>query len=155
MKHLNPEMIDPSTGILLTPSYHGEECSGCTECCDECNYFLTCFPELAARYWPDLEGMSMDELLSLYDRYLDDPSVPMDRLTAIAQELKLRDPLPDPKVERIVRSTIADLAFEGMTCTEEDIARMRRVASGESTADEEVEQIKARYRKEDYQCKDD
>ena len=49
---MNPDdMIDPSTGILLTPSYHGEKCLGngffpgyeC--CCDECDYFLECFPD--------------------------------------------------------------------------------------------------------------
>ena len=103
MKHLNPDLIDPATGILLTPSYHGEDCAGngadggeC--CCDECNYCQICYPELAARYWPELEGMSMDELLALYDRCLDDPSVPMERLAAIAQELRWRDPEPDPKV---------------------------------------------------------
>ena len=53
----------------------------------------------------------------------------------------------EARVERIVRTCVADLAMEGMTCTEEDIARMRRVASGETTADEEIEKIKARYRK--------
>ncbi len=46
------QQIDPDTGILLTPSYHGEEClssgdyPGYECCCDECDYFLFCFPEL-------------------------------------------------------------------------------------------------------------
>ena len=36
---------------VLTPSYHGERCIGNGEdpgvecCCDECNFFLHCFPE--------------------------------------------------------------------------------------------------------------
>lgn len=47
-----PEVdIDPSTGTKLTPSPQGKECLGngtwvgyeC--CCDECDYFLECFPE--------------------------------------------------------------------------------------------------------------
>ena len=46
------DMIDPATGILLTPSYHGKDCLGngahpgyeC--CCDECDFYLECFPEL-------------------------------------------------------------------------------------------------------------
>ena len=110
MKHLNPDLIDPATGILLTPSYHGAECAGNGAdggeyCCEECDHFLICFPD-----WREL-----------------------------AQ-------LPDPRVEKIVNNCVADLAFEGMECTEEDIARMRRVASGQSTADEEIELIKARYR---------
>ncbi len=44
-------MIDSSTGIPLTPSYHGVRCAGnglhpgleC--CCDECDYYLECFPD--------------------------------------------------------------------------------------------------------------
>lgn len=44
-------MIDPGTGILLTPSYHGKDCLGNGRhlgyecCCDECDYLLECFPE--------------------------------------------------------------------------------------------------------------
>ena len=45
------DRIDPSTGILLTPSFHGANCLGngmypeyeC--CCDECDYLLECFPD--------------------------------------------------------------------------------------------------------------
>ena len=45
------DMIDPYTGILLTPGFHGELCLGNGEhdgyecCCDECNYYLICFPD--------------------------------------------------------------------------------------------------------------
>ncbi len=44
------DMIDP-TGILLTPSFHGEDCLGNGDhpeyecCCDECDYYLDCFPD--------------------------------------------------------------------------------------------------------------
>ena len=43
--------IDEGTGILITPSPQGELCLGNGEhegyecCCDECGYFLDCFPE--------------------------------------------------------------------------------------------------------------
>ena len=49
------ERLDP-TGILLTPSYHGEECLGNGEhpdyecCCDECPFYLACFPN-----WRDFD----------------------------------------------------------------------------------------------------
>lgn len=44
------ELVDP-TGTKLTPSWHGEDCLGNGEhpdiecCCDNCNYFLACFPD--------------------------------------------------------------------------------------------------------------
>ena len=43
--------IDPSTGIMLTPGNHGRDCLGNGEhpgyecCCDECDYYLLCYPE--------------------------------------------------------------------------------------------------------------
>lgn len=48
---IREDLIDPSTGTKLTPSPAGRECLGngtwpgyeC--CCDECDYFLECFPE--------------------------------------------------------------------------------------------------------------
>lgn len=45
------DLIDPGTGIKLTPSPGGRECLGNGEwpgyeiCCDECDHFFTCFPE--------------------------------------------------------------------------------------------------------------
>ena len=45
------DLIDPSTGIVLTPSFHGEQCQGNGEhpevecCCDECDHYLACFPD--------------------------------------------------------------------------------------------------------------
>lgn len=44
------QFIDP-TGTPLTPSKHGNKCLGNGErpeyecCCDECDYYLKCFPE--------------------------------------------------------------------------------------------------------------
>lgn len=43
---MKEKILDP-TGIELTPG-HSEECKGAkpeTCCCDECNFFLDCFPE--------------------------------------------------------------------------------------------------------------
>lgn len=44
-------VIDPSTGIELVPSYHGQDCPGNGDrpglecCCDECDFYLQCFPD--------------------------------------------------------------------------------------------------------------
>lgn len=46
-----PPVVDPWTGVLLTPSFHGEKCDGSGDnpeypcCCDECDFFLYCFPD--------------------------------------------------------------------------------------------------------------
>ena len=40
-----------SSGVLLTPSFHGEKCAGNMNtpehgcCCDECDFYLSCFPD--------------------------------------------------------------------------------------------------------------
>lgn len=45
------DMIDPSTGTELRPSYKGKDCPGNGEhpgiecCCDECDHYLSCFPD--------------------------------------------------------------------------------------------------------------
>ena len=52
-------------------------------------------------------------------------------------------------VKRIVRSCVANQAFEGMECSEEDVAAIRRIASGETTAEQEVAQILSKYQKEE------
>ena len=56
--------------------------------------------------------------------------------------------LTEREIELAVGNTIADLAFEGMYVTEEEIARLYRIARGETTAEEEVARIMAKYRKE-------
>lgn len=52
MRICYPEpILDPATGIMLQPSYHGKDCPGNGEhpgvecCCDECDYYLDCFPD--------------------------------------------------------------------------------------------------------------
>lgn len=51
---LPDELKDPSTGFIMTPSWHGNKCLGNGEhegfecCCDECDYYLECFPEYVA-----------------------------------------------------------------------------------------------------------
>lgn len=45
------DLSDPSTGIALHPCFHGDKCPGNgehpgLECnCDECDYYLFCFPD--------------------------------------------------------------------------------------------------------------
>ena len=54
---MNEHLTDPGTGIELNPSHHGRECPGNGEhpgyecCCDECDYYLQCFPD-----WKDMNG---------------------------------------------------------------------------------------------------
>ena len=43
-------VLDPSTGIMLQPSCHGADCPGAdVGCCDECDYYLACFPDWRER----------------------------------------------------------------------------------------------------------
>ena len=41
-KALFNHQIDP-TGAMLLPGFP-EKCEGADECCDGCDYYLTCFP---------------------------------------------------------------------------------------------------------------
>ena len=53
---VDEKYIDP-TGTILTPGFHGETCQGNGDhpgiecCCDECDFFLICFPD-----WRELWG---------------------------------------------------------------------------------------------------
>lgn len=56
------ELIDPHTGVKLTPSWHGEDCQGngthpgveC--CCDECDYLMICWEDYKpGRIWDETE----------------------------------------------------------------------------------------------------
>ena len=44
-------IVEPGSGVNLTPSEHGKDCIGNgihegQECkCDECDYYLICFPD--------------------------------------------------------------------------------------------------------------
>ena len=50
MELTKEDLIDP-TGTPLTPSWHGCDCLGNGQwpgyecCCDECNFYLNCFPD--------------------------------------------------------------------------------------------------------------
>lgn len=54
-----PDYLDPS-GVKLTPSYHGQECLGNGRwigyecCCDECDFYLECFPDAEDEAFADL-----------------------------------------------------------------------------------------------------
>ena len=56
------DTIDPSTGILLMPGAYGHYCLGSGEhkdyecCCDECDYFLICFPDWEFPMNPLVQG---------------------------------------------------------------------------------------------------
>ena len=55
--------------------------------------------------------------------------------------------LTEEQIERVVANVVANLAFEGMECTEEDKAAIRRIASGQTTAAEECAAVLAKYKK--------
>ena len=58
-------MIDPTTGIPLCPSHHGEDCLGNGEhpgyecCCDACDDYLYCFPEWDAGFYEENDCLSL------------------------------------------------------------------------------------------------
>ena len=51
MENSTDNLFIDTTGTVLTPSFHGEKCAGNGEypgiecCCDECNFYLVCFPD--------------------------------------------------------------------------------------------------------------
>lgn len=53
---LSPEDLTDPTGTKLTPSWHGQKCKGNGEhpgvecCCDECDFYLACFPDWKEQY---------------------------------------------------------------------------------------------------------
>ena len=54
------DLIDPSSGVELRPSYHGQDCPGNGEhpgiecCCDNCDHYLSCFPDWApGKIWDE------------------------------------------------------------------------------------------------------
>ena len=49
-------------------------------------------------------------------------------------------------VGRIVANCVANQALEGLVCDEEDKAAVRRIVRGETTAEEEVAKVLAKYR---------
>lgn len=52
----------------------------------------------------------------------------------------------DVDVEKIVRNCVANQAMEGQICSEEDVAAMRRIITGETTLQAEMEAIFAKHK---------
>ena len=50
-------------------------------------------------------------------------------------------------VDQIIANCVANQAMEGLICTEEDKAAVRRIVSGETTAADEVAKVLEKYRK--------
>ena len=56
---MRKKQIIDETGISLTPSRQGKKCLGNGEhteyecCCDECNYYLYCFPQFKNMFAKD------------------------------------------------------------------------------------------------------
>lgn len=55
------------------------------------------------------------------------------------------------EVERIIGNSVADLAFEGLHCTEENIAAMRRIVTGETTLESELDALDEKYDRQAYE----
>ena len=125
-------MSDPK----LTPSHHGKEClgngrhPGIEICCDNCDHYLTCFPD-----WRELCEMSDEEVNALLTS--EEQEEAKRRTAAIWERLQ---------AERIVANCVANQRLEGLTCDEADVAAVRRIARGETTAEEEVAAVLAKYR---------
>lgn len=49
------------------------------------------------------------------------------------------------EVERLIQNCVADLAFEGLAATEENVAAMHRIATGETTLVAELDALDAKY----------
>ena len=47
------DLIDPVSGIKLNPSPNGSYCAGNPKCCDECDFYLECYPE----HTPDWDAL--------------------------------------------------------------------------------------------------
>lgn len=50
------------------------------------------------------------------------------------------------KIDAIIKNCVANQALEGLICTEEDKAAARRILTGETTAEEEIAQVIAKYK---------
>ena len=53
--------------------------------------------------------------------------------------------MSDGEVDAIIRNCVANQAMEGLTCSTEDIAAMRRIITGETTLDAELAAVVARH----------
>lgn len=78
------DYLDTATGTILTPSYHGKECLGNGSwvgyecCCDECDHFMTCFPEYKEENFAELmQAYAAEEgkrLIEENERLKNDPN---------------------------------------------------------------------------------
>lgn len=64
--------------------------------------------------------------------------------------------LTEERIEKIVNNCAANQLFEGLICTEEDKEAARRILRGETTADEEVAAVIAKYKEKrhGYECEE-
>ena len=62
--------------------------------------------------------------------------------------------LTEERIEKIVNNCVANQLFEGLICTEEDKEAARRILRGETTADEEVAAVLARYKAKRHECEE-
>lgn len=58
----------------------------------------------------------------------------------------LKKKLSEEQAKKIIAQTVADMAFEGLICDDEDIERGHRILCGEATADSEIKKIIAKYK---------
>lgn len=58
-----------------------------------------------------------------------------------------RKNIPQEKVDKIVADCVANQRLEGLICTEEDKAACRRIITGATTLDQELDAVVAKYRK--------
>lgn len=55
------------------------------------------------------------------------------------------------QVERIIGNSVADLAFEGLTATDANVAAMRRIVTGETTLESELDALDEKYDRQAYE----
>ena len=58
-----------------------------------------------------------------------------------------RKNIPPEKVEKIINDCVANQRLEGLFCTEDDKMACRRIITGETTLDQELAPILAKYQK--------
>lgn len=61
--------------------------------------------------------------------------------------------LTEEQIENVVDNVVANCAFEGMECSEEDKEAVRRIARGQTTAEQEVLSVIDRYMRDPVELK--
>ena len=127
------DFIDSATGITLTPSYQGKKCQGNGEhpgvecCCDQCDYYPTCFPPPyygdRRDFWkPEVrdsfcyECKHYDEKKDKFGRHFcfktKRPGKQRRAHRCLYFEEKERDPYSDPVVDQIFADAMQRMAAE-------------------------------------------